>query len=303
MAVQSRLSTRAEELNILVHDWIPKRKKTVQTLRDAADTLKAHHKNICIAKLTGSSTAIAGFVLVAVGFGLSFVTFGSSLILSVVGGGICAAGGLTTAGSSITEMRFQKDSYKTAQKILDEDREAMQAIENLRGELEEEAQQSMVASAVNAGVVSTTVIAKNCAASGIRAGIRIGATVASEGGEALFRVLSVAGRVVHIGGFAYSAILLPLDIYTVVKASMDIDAARKGKEDKEPEAEKNLRMLADELEKELRDKEELARQLDNCISEENRAPNKQINVNDLMSILNQMKTHSPDIEQIVDRTK
>jgi len=236
MAVQSTLSTRAEELNFLVHDWIPKRKRTVQTLREVADKLMAHHKNVCIAKSTGSSASLVGFVLVAVGFGLSFVTLGSSLILSAVGGGICAAGGLTTTGSSITEVCIQKDSYKTAQKIFDEDREAMETVEKLRGELEEEAK---------------------------------------EGGEASFRGLSAAGRVAHVGGFAFSAVLLPLDIYTLVTSAREIDAARKGKKDEEPEAVKNLRMLADELEKELRDKEELARQLDNCISEENRVPKNQ----------------------------
>ena len=192
MAVQSTLSTRAEELNFLVHDWIPKRKRTVQTLREVADKLMAHHKNVCIAKLTGSSASLVGFVLVAVGFGLSFVTFGSSLILSAVGGGICAAGGLTTAGSSITEVCIQKDSYKTAQKIFDEDREAMETVENLRGELEEEAK---------------------------------------EGGEASFRGLSAAGRVAHVGGFAFSAVLLPLDIYTLVTSAREIDAGNSIKRD------------------------------------------------------------------------
>ena len=148
--------------------------------------------------------------------------------------------------------------------LIDNCREAMETVEKLRGELKEEAE---------------------------------------EGGEASFRGLSAAGRVAHVGGFAFSAVLLPLDIYTLVASAREIDAARKGKKDEEPEAVKNLRMLADELEKELRDKEELARQLDNCISEENRVPKKRINMNDLMSILNQMEMHSPDIEQIVDRTK
>lgn len=70
---------------------------------------------------------------------------------------------------------------------------------------------------------------KNCLETGVKLGARVGATAASEGGEALFRGLCVAGKTAHIGGFAFSAVLLPLDIYTLVASSMDIDASRKGK--------------------------------------------------------------------------
>ena len=47
-------------------------------------------------------------------------------------------------------------------------------------------------------------------------------------------------------------------IYTLVTRSMEIDASRKGKKDKEPKAVKELRELADELEKDLPDVEDLA---------------------------------------------
>lgn len=70
MGEQSKLLKQAEELKPLVDDWIRKRKASVETLRELADELMNHHKNVCIAQAAGSSTAIAGFVLVAVGFGL-----------------------------------------------------------------------------------------------------------------------------------------------------------------------------------------------------------------------------------------
>ena len=50
-----------------------------------------------IAKVSGSSFSIAGFVLIAVGFGLAPVTLGTSTILEAVGGAMCAGGGTTAA--------------------------------------------------------------------------------------------------------------------------------------------------------------------------------------------------------------
>ena len=47
---------------------------------------------------------------------------------------------------------------------------------------------------------------------------------------------------------------------------MEIDAARKGKNDKEPEAVKKLRELADELEKEIQEKNELIHEVGNLVS-------------------------------------
>ena len=270
MGEMSKLLKQAEELKSLVDDCIRKRKASVETLRQLADELTTYHNKVCIAQVAGSSTAVAGFVLVAVGFGLSFVTFGTSLILSGVGGGICAAGGLTSAGSSVAEARIQRDTFNKAQKIIDEDREAIKAIEKLWEQLEEEAQRTEL---WNGGKVvsNTAAMIKSSVETGLKlskAGLRIGVSAASEGGEALFRGLSVAGRVAHIGGFALSAVLLPLDIYTLVTSSMEIDASRKGKKDKEPRAVKNLRELADKLEKDVPDMSGLSLRLDDFISME-----------------------------------
>ena len=65
-----------------------------------------HHKNGHIAKLSGSSFSIAGFVLVATAFGLAAVRFGTSLILSGGGGAMCARRGATAAGSSVVRSRI-----------------------------------------------------------------------------------------------------------------------------------------------------------------------------------------------------
>ena len=59
-----------------------------------ANELYEHDKNVHIAKVSGSSFSIAGFVLIAVGFGIAPVTLGTSTIVSAVGGAMCAGGGM-----------------------------------------------------------------------------------------------------------------------------------------------------------------------------------------------------------------
>ena len=224
-----------------------------------------HHNNVQIAKVAESSASIAGAVVAGVGFGLSFVTFGASLILTAVGAGVGAAGGVTNAGSSIAEASIQKDTLITAQKILNDDREATQAIKKLLEELGTEIKKRILENGVKAGFTSAFVL-NNCVQTGLKVGARAAGTAASEGGEAFFRGLSVTSRVAHIGGFAVSAILLPLDLHTLVTFSIRVDAARKGKNDKEPKAVKEMREMADDLEKNMLDENDFARELEALIS-------------------------------------
>ncbi|XP_078348368.1 uncharacterized protein LOC144633364 [Oculina patagonica] len=263
-STKGKLSKQAEQLKAMMHDWIPKRKNSVHTLRVLADKLMEHHNKVCIANVAGSSFAVAGFVLYAVGFGLSFATFGTSLIISGIGLGVGAAGGVTSAGSMFVEDWIREDTFDAAQKILDNDRVAHEAIEKLYMEFGNEAQNSQIKNGLKAGLTSVFVV-KSCVETGFKCGARIASTAVSEGGEALFRGLSVAGKVVHIGGFALSAVLLPVDIYTLVTNSMEIDASRKGQKRK-PKAVKKLRELADELEKNMPNENDFIRELDDYIS-------------------------------------
>ena len=91
----------------------------------------AHHNNVYIAQVAGSSASVLGFGFAAVGFAFSSVTGGASLILAGVGGVIGVAGGLTNAGASIAESYIQKETFDNVQSIVKEDREAIKAIEKL----------------------------------------------------------------------------------------------------------------------------------------------------------------------------
>ncbi|XP_078347065.1 uncharacterized protein LOC144632318 [Oculina patagonica] len=251
----SDLVTSSRQLISSIRLWSVKRRETVQTLRDLANELMEHHKNVNIAKVSGSSAAIAGFVLIATGFGLAPVTLGISSILSAVGGAICAGGGATAAGSSIVEMKIFKTKLAVAQEVIDADRKAQEPVQKLLEDLHREVSKESFASLKNRFSYNASVglLVKSLVdvARSAKASARAATTAASEGAEATLRSIGIAANAVRIGLFAVSVVLLPLDIYTMVKSSMAIDSARKGKRDQEPEAVKKLRELASTLEMEM----------------------------------------------------
>ena len=253
---QNDLATCSTELTSSIRVWSVKRRETVQTLRSLADELMEHHKNVHIAKVSGSSASIGGFVLLATGFGLAPVTLGTSLILSAVGGAICAGGGATVAGSSIVQTKIFKTKLAAAQEVIDADRKAQEPVNELLEDLCREVSKESLGSLKNhlACNLSVALLVKNLVdvSNGVNiTGVSVATTVASEGAEGLLRTIGIAGNTVRIGIFAVSVALLPLDIYTMVKSLTEIDSVRKGKKDSEPEAVKKLRDLAGNLEKEM----------------------------------------------------
>ena len=262
MECKSELFTRANALKSMISDWIPKRKATVHALRVLAGKLLKHHNNICKAQVAGSSTAIVGGLVGGVGFGLSFVTGGASILVAAgMGAALAATGGVVNAGSSLTQLFIEKDTLNTAQKLINEDRHASEAIEKLRKEFEGEVRKNIKYNVLKTGA-GTVSILKTCAA----VGYKVGARAAAEGGEALFRGLSKVGKIAHVGGFALSVATLPLDIYTLVTNSKEIHAARRGIPGNEPEKVKELRKLADELEMEIPSGNKFVEALDELLS-------------------------------------
>lgn len=253
---QIDLVTCTTQLTCSIRQWSVKRQETIETLRSLADELMEHYKNVHIAKISGSSASIGGFVLAATGFGLAAVSLGTSLILSAIGGAICAGGGATVAGSSIVQSKIFKTKLATAQEIIDADRKAQEPVQRLLDDLCREVSKESFSSVKNslACNVSVALLVKNLVdvSNGINmTGASVATTVASEGMDGILRSIGIAGNTARIGIFAVSIALLPLDIYTMVTSFTEIDSVRKGKKEKEPEAVKKLRELADDLEKEM----------------------------------------------------
>lgn len=248
------------ELSSSIKAWASKREEAIQSLRNLADELMQHHKNVHIAKVSGSSTSIAGFGLVATGFGLAPVSFGTSLILSAVGGAVCAGGGMTAAGASIAGSRIFKSKLEEAQQIIDADRCAQEPVKKLMDKVNDLNSQASKITKVDVKnfvsfKVSLASFIKNLVDVGkvAKSSARVATTAVSEGAEAVVRSIGVASNAARIGLFAVSAAFLPLDIYTMVTSAMEIDSARKGNRESEPEVIKMLRKLAEELEQEMND--------------------------------------------------
>ena len=126
---QIDLVTCTTQLTCSIRQWSVKRQETIETLRSLTDKLMEHYKNVHIAKISGSSASIGGFVLAATGFGLAAVSLGTSPILSAVGEAICASGGATVAGSSIVQSKIFKIKLATEQEIIDADRKAQEPVQ------------------------------------------------------------------------------------------------------------------------------------------------------------------------------
>ncbi|XP_061775587.1 biorientation of chromosomes in cell division protein 1-like 1 isoform X5 [Nerophis ophidion] len=112
-------------------------------LRSIADTLDKFSKNTKIAQITGGSTSAIGGVATITGLALAPVTFGTSLIVTAVGLGVAAAGGLTSAGAGISNQVNNSLDRKKVEKIVKDYEQKMvdlnkcllfikQGIENLR---------------------------------------------------------------------------------------------------------------------------------------------------------------------------
>ena len=135
MARNNNLERSLIELTESMQSSVEKHLETLETVWSLANELNEHDKNVHIAKVSGSSFSIAGFVLIAVGFGLAPVTLGTSTILSAVGGAMCAGGGTTAAGSSLLRNRIFKRKHAKAQEIIDADRQAQESVQKLLSEL------------------------------------------------------------------------------------------------------------------------------------------------------------------------
>ncbi|XP_006792406.2 probable serine/threonine-protein kinase kinX isoform X2 [Neolamprologus brichardi] len=117
--------------------------KHVIDLNSIADGLDKFSKNTKIAQITGGSTSAVGGVATVAGLALAPFTMGTSLIVTAVGLGIAAAGGLTSAGAGISNQVNNTMDRKKVEKIVQDYQEKMedinkcltfikQGIENLR---------------------------------------------------------------------------------------------------------------------------------------------------------------------------
>ncbi|XP_029931907.1 uncharacterized protein LOC115376466 isoform X3 [Myripristis murdjan] len=83
-----------------------------------ADDISEFHQKAKIANITGSTTTAVGGVTAIAGLALAPITFGASLIVTAVGVGVAAAGGITTASATISDNVNNMHDRKKAEDVL-----------------------------------------------------------------------------------------------------------------------------------------------------------------------------------------
>ena len=172
---------------------------------------------------------------------------------------MCAGGGTTAAGSSLAKIAIFKTRLAQAQVIIDADRQAQESVAKRLDELLRKESKLERLKHFGNMLLLTQHLGK-CA----KAGSRAAAAAGSDGAEAALRSIGIAGNAARIGMFTFSAVLLPVDIYTLVTSAMKI----KSHGEDEPEEVKRLKDKADELERELNEWLEFVYELNSTHMEE-----------------------------------
>ena len=240
------------EFRARVEEWIPVREETIQKIECIIDDLKVHHRNVNISRITGSSVSIAGSLIAIAGFGLAFVTLGTSLDLSFGGIALAVAGGSTVVGASIADTVIQVSKVKKAQEHLREDYDQLYTIQviakiiasNTAAATEEcpgVGNKGMAGEVLGQGLLRASTVG-----TGVRAA-EIAAFNILEIGAAALRVGGTAAKSIAGVGLALNVVLIPVDLIEIVRSSVSL---AKGSQTKAVE---QLKEIAEQLKQQLRD--------------------------------------------------
>ena len=129
------------EQHTIALKWMDMRKKSLKMMRDTADEIDKHYKNVDISRIVGAGTAIAGGVVAVGGTVATLATAGLAApitaLMIVAGTVISIAGGTTSAGASIADMIIPKLKLSVVQKQIDADNEMLKELMKIRSEIEE----------------------------------------------------------------------------------------------------------------------------------------------------------------------
>ena len=238
-----------DELHDAFLSWIPIRTRTKKQLEELATKLHKHHRNVNISTVTGASMGTTGGILSVAGLIAAPFTFGSGIVVSLVGAGIAGAGGLVMSGSKVAEIILEKLGLKEVQAAIEDDRKAcsklqeqLDSLENVVSSLAELVKQLhddavLLRELEGSGFefLSQRISCEEIGASTeerVEFGTRffgaatsaatISASTAATAG-AVARSAAIAGtRAAHVAGSVISAALLPLDITLLVKSSLEL---------------------------------------------------------------------------------
>ncbi|XP_018117847.1 apolipoprotein L6 [Xenopus laevis] len=241
--LEEKLKTFMKELEEVQATLPISVKECVKELRSIADGIDLFHRNAIIAGVVGSSVGIAGGITTIVGLALAPVTFGASLIVTLVGGGVATAGGITGAASSIADSANIRMKGKRVEEII-------QTIQVDIAHLEE------LLKSINAHIEDMKRLVGLQNVDITRAGaIGVFAAVEITSLAQLANVSAIATKAAHVAAWGAKAAAAVSGVIVALFMFVDIAIVAKGakdlKEGAKVEQAKKIRAVADELETEF----------------------------------------------------
>lgn len=119
--------------------WINMRKQSLRMMRDTADKIDKHYKNVNISRIVGAGTAVAGGAM-ALGGGIATLATGglaAPITAPVIAAGTAMSilGGGTSAGASIADVIISKLKISVVQKQIDADNEMLEELIKVKSEM------------------------------------------------------------------------------------------------------------------------------------------------------------------------
>ena len=209
----------------------------MEKLEELASKLHEQHIDVSKSTIAGASASTVGGILAIAGLIATPFTFGAGLVVSLIGAGIGGTGSLVMSVSKVIEIILAKLGLKEVQGVIDEDKEACTQLQeklDILGRFisdfrEIESNGFEFLHNLGGGEFTTSTEEKIdfsarffrvfSGAASIGAGAAAAGAFARAGG--LVRAGAAAGAANLVGGVA-GAVLLPLDIYLLVKSSLEV---------------------------------------------------------------------------------
>ena len=122
-AVEDLLTFYASKHGPSCQTWESLRDESITKLKDLADTIDWHHRNVNITNVTASAVGISATVVTVAAGIAAFFTLGGTAPIAVGAAAVGATSGLTGLGASLTEMGLTNSVCSEAQKCINADQE------------------------------------------------------------------------------------------------------------------------------------------------------------------------------------
>ena len=222
-----------EDLVDTFKQWIQKRKRTIGKLEKLASDLHKYHMGVSKSTIAGASVSTVGGILAIAGLIATPLTLGAGLVVSLAGAGIGGAGSVVMSVSKVVEIILEKLGLKEVQRAIDDDKEAHSQLQEKLDNLErfifdlrkmgsngfaflhDHAEGFTTSTEERIDLFARFLRVFSSAASVGAGAFAAAGTFARAGALAGVPMANLAGGVA-------GAVLLPLDIYMLVRSSLDV---------------------------------------------------------------------------------